>query len=96
MERSKEIEKYLYDCCCSSAIFYNKQFPSIRFLPDEGKLVYVENSRMLEIVEFQIPSWDSKSDKSLTFQILKSDPRWMYCESHKMDGKYCYSIFLIC
>ena len=92
MNRSEEIIKHLTDCCLSSAILYDKRFPSIKFFPDEGKLMFIENSRMLDPVEFQIPSWNPDIDIPLIFQTLKSDPCWRYWESHKVNGQYCYSI----
>ncbi len=95
MNRSEEVIKYLTACCLSSAILYNKQFPSIKFYPNEGKLMYIENSRMLDIVEFQIPHWNPDVDIPLTFQALESDSRLTYCESHKVNEKYCYSISFI-
>ncbi len=95
MDRFSELKEIILNSCKSSSIYYNKEWASIKFIPQEGKIFYIEKSRMLDIIEKYIPNYNLRVDENLIFKILDSDARFRYCESHKIEDKYCYTISLI-
>ena len=94
--RRKNIEDFLIENCKKSAILYERKYPSIKYLVGAGKIVYVEKSRMLDIVEVMIPDYEAERDEILMSDIFHSCTSLICCESHDYNEyHYVYSIMLL-
>ena len=87
-----ELINLIIDCCKSSAIMYENKYPAIKFFDDIGEILFVEKSRMLDFISIKIPNWEKGIN---IFKMLDEVQELKFCESHKMDYRYCYSIMLI-
>ena len=87
-----ELINLIIDCCKSSAIMYENKYPAIKFFDDIGEILFVEKSRMLDFISIKIPNWEKGIN---IFKMLDEVQELKFCESHKMDNRYCYSIMLI-
>ena len=96
LERRKEIEDFLIDCCSCSSILYDDKYRSIKYLVGFGKVVYIEQSRMLDLVERTIPNYCKETDEIIISDIFSNSERLKCCESHDFyDYHYVYSMMLI-
>lgn len=96
LKRRKIIEDFLIESCKKSAILYEHKYPSIKYLVGAGKIVYVEKSRMLDIVEVMIPDYEAERDEILISDIFYSSKALKCCESHDYNEyHYVYSIMLL-
>ena len=76
--------------------FCMKMFPSIKCLVGTDKIVYVEKSRILDIVEVMIPNYEAKRDEMLIPDIFYSSKALKCCESRDYNEyHYVYSIMLL-
>lgn len=93
--RRRTIEDFFVDCCRNSAIYYEHKYVCIKYLVGEGKVVYIEKSRMLDLVEAQLPAYEKGRDEEIVSDIFRSSDRLIFCESHDYNGcHYVYSIML--
>ena len=72
---------------------YEREERCVKLLDRIGKIVFIENSRMLDLVEIQIDNWDRISDFKL-LEELEKDGVLRMCESHGFNGEYCWSIMI--
>lgn len=94
MERKIELENFIVNCCEASAIYFNGEFQSVKYLCGLGKIVFVEQSRMLDYVEVLIPDYNPQVDEPILRELLKGE-RINGCESHEHQGcHYCYTYSL--
>ena len=90
--KRNELINLIIDCCNSSAIMYDNKYPSVKFFNDIGEILFVEKSRMLDVISIKIPNWEKGTN---ILEMLDGVDELKFCESHKFNNRYCYSIMLI-
>jgi len=93
IDRKEQIKSIITNCCKNSAIIYNG-YHSIKLLEKTGTIIYIENSRMLDICEYLIPNYNILIDKPMIIE-LSNEGFIKYCESHNFREEYCLSIMLL-
>lgn len=93
MTRKEYLFDLLKNACSRSAIIYEREERCVKLLDRIGKVVFIEKSRMLDLVEIQIDGWDRISDLKLLEELSKNGLLRM-CESHQYNGEYCLSIMI--
>ncbi|MBQ0041131.1 MAG: hypothetical protein KBS56_03795 [Clostridiales bacterium] len=95
MSRKHELENFIVNCCKSSSIYFNGEFQAVKYLCGQGKVVFIEQSRMLDYVEVLIPDYDAGIDEPLLMELLSDGIRIKGCESHEYQGcHYTYTFTL--
>lgn len=95
MVRKKQLENLIKDCCKSSSIYYDGKYPAVKYLGGQGKIVFVEKSRMLDYCERTIPEYDKDTDDFLIQQLMSDSDIIRGCESHAYhDCHYTYTFML--
>lgn len=64
-------------------------------MPNKGEVLYIEKSRILDFVSCNISQYAKDLTVEQIFDFLDSCSDLRYCESHKLENEYCYSIMLI-
>lgn len=93
LERKEKLKSIIANCCNNSAIIYNGCH-SIKLLEKTGTIIYIENSRMLDVCEYLIPDYNMLIDKPIIIE-LSNEGFIKYCESHNYRDEYCLSIMLL-
>lgn len=91
MNRKQELENFILTCCKGSAIYLDGKFQAVKYLCGQGKVVFIEQSRMLDYVEMLIPDYNACIDEPLLMQLLFDGNRIKGCESHEYQG--CHYIY---
>ncbi len=95
MDRKTELENIIVNCCENSSIYYDGRFPAVKYLCGQGKVVFIEQSRMLDYVVEMIPNYDPQTDEPLLMDLLRNGDKVDGCESHEyQDCHYCYTFML--
>ena len=95
MDRKKQLESIIRECCEKSAIIYEGKYPAVKYLGGQGKIVYIEKSRMLDYCERLIPEYDQVNDDMLIQELMNDGETIRGCESHEFfDCHYTYSFML--
>lgn len=95
MDRRIELENFIVNCCENSSIYYEGKYQSVKYLCGLGKIVFFEQSRMLDYVEEMIPNYDPQRDEPILMEIMLHGDRANGCESHEyQDHHYCYTFML--
>lgn len=95
MSRYRDLEQFFIECCQSSSIYFDGRLPSIKYLCNTGKVLFVERSRMLDYREVKIPDYNKEIDEPFIYQIINRSEKLMGCESHSHgDCHYCLTISL--
>ena len=95
MSRKEQLENLIRECCENSSIYYEGQYQAVKYLGGQGKIVYIEKSRMLDYCERQIPDYDKETDDILIQELMSDGETIRGCESHEFqDCHYTYSFML--
>lgn len=95
MDRKEQLENIIRECCENSSIYYEGKYPAVKYLGGQGKIIYIEKSRMLDYCERIIPDYDKETDDILIQQLMCDSEVIRGCESHEyQDCHYTYSFML--
>ena len=95
MNRKEQLENLIRECCENSSIYYEGKYPTVKYLGGQGKIVFIEKSRMLDYYERLIPDYDKDTDDILIQQLMSDSTVIRGCESHAyQDCHYTYSFML--
>lgn len=93
--RKDIIEQFFIECCKASAIYYEGQYQSVKYLCGLGKVVFVEQSRMLDYCEMLIPDYNTETDEAIIRSLMDNSAFLKGCESHEFNGcHYCLTFSL--
>ena len=95
MDRKQVILDFIIKCCENSSVYYNEQ-QAVKYLVGAGKIVFFDNTRMLDLREVMIPDYDKDVDEKLIEEMVFQDRDairgW---ESHDYrDHHYTYTLLL--
>lgn len=95
MGRKERLEIIIKECCENSSIYYEGKHPAVKYLGGQGKIVYIERSRMLDYCEKQIPDYIKETDDILIQTLMSGSNVIRGCESHEFQGcHYTYTFML--
>ncbi len=95
MNRKDQLENLIKECCENSSIYYEGKYPAVKYLGGQGKIAFIEKSRMLDYCEKSIPDYDKDTDDALIQELMSDGKSIRGCESHEHLGcHYTYSFML--